>query len=70
MSDTPLPSMEAHFAAFPDPRRVDSRTPHKWLDIIVITICAVICSADSWVAVEAFGRAKYVLSITGRHTIA
>ena len=29
------------------------------LDIIVITICAVICGADSWVAVEAFGGAKY-----------
>ena len=59
MSDTPLPSIEAHFASLPDPRRVDSRTPHKLLDIIVITICAVICGADSWVAVEAFGRAKY-----------
>ena len=43
----------------PDPRRVDCRTPHKLLDIIVITVCAVVCGADSWVAVEAFGGAKY-----------
>ena len=43
----------------PDPRRDDCRTPHKWLDIIVITICAVICGADNWVAVQSFGDAKY-----------
>ena len=59
MSNTPISSISAQFASLPDPRRVDSRTPHKLLDIIVITICAVICGADSWVAVEAFGRAKY-----------
>ena len=29
------------------------------LDSIAVTICAVICGADSWVAVEAFGGAKY-----------
>jgi predicted transposase YbfD/YdcC len=27
--------------------------------MIVIAICAVICGADSWVAVESFGRTKY-----------
>ena len=59
MSDTPISSIEAHFGSLADPRRVDSRTPHKLLDIIVITICAVICGADSWVAIESFGQAKY-----------
>ena len=59
MSNPSISSIEAHFGSLPDPRRVDCRTPHKLLDIIVITICAVICGADSWVAVEAFGGAKY-----------
>lgn len=31
---------------------------HQLLDIMVIAICAVICGADNWVEVEAFGRAK------------
>ena len=28
------------------------------LDIIVITLCAVICGADNWVEIEEFGKAK------------
>jgi len=32
---------------------------HKLIDIIVIAICAVICGADNWVEIAAFGRAKY-----------
>ena len=59
MSNPPIPSIEACFESLPDPRRVDSRTPHKLLDIIVITISGVICGADNWVAIEAFGNAKY-----------
>ena len=59
MSKPPISSIEAHFEPLPDPRRVDSRTPHKLLDIVVITICGVICGADDWVAIEAFGNAKY-----------
>ena len=37
MSNLPISSIEAHFEPLPDPRRVDCRTPHKLLDIIVIT---------------------------------
>ena len=59
MSNPPISSIEAHFESLPDPRRVDCRTPHKLLDIVVTTICAVICGADNWVAIEAFGNAKY-----------
>lgn len=59
MSNPPIASIEAHFESLPDPRRDDCRTPHKLLDIIVITICAVICGADNWVAVQSFGNAKY-----------
>ena len=59
MSNPPISSIEAHFESLPDPRRDDCRTPHKLLDIVVITICAVICGADNWVAVQSFGSAKY-----------
>ncbi len=58
MSNTPIPSIEAHFATLSDPR-VCRTQKHKLLDIIVIAICAVICGADGWVAVEAFGHAKH-----------
>jgi len=32
---------------------------HKFFDILIIAICAIICgAADGWVAVEQFGKAK------------
>ena len=31
---------------------------HKLVDIIAIAICVTICSADSWVHVELFGKSK------------
>ena len=58
MPATPISSIEAPFGLLADPGRDDSRTPHKLLDIIVITIRTVICGADGRVAVEAFGPAK------------
>jgi predicted transposase YbfD/YdcC len=39
-----------------DPRVV-SRSKHNLIDILVITICAVICGADSWDEIEEFGEA-------------
>jgi predicted transposase YbfD/YdcC len=45
------------FATLPDPR-VERTKQHPLIDIISIAICAVICGADSWVAVETFGKAK------------
>ena len=46
-----------HFAELEDPRQRQNRE-HKFIDILVITICAAICGADDWVAVEQFGQAK------------
>jgi hypothetical protein len=46
-----------HFAELPDPRQRQNRE-HKFIDILVITICAAICGADEWVAVEQFGCGK------------
>ena len=38
---------------------MDRTKLHKLLDIVVMAICAVICGADGWVEVEAFGHAKH-----------
>lgn len=40
-----------------DPR-VERTRRNGLHDILVVTICAVICGADNWAAVEAFGKAK------------
>lgn len=46
------------FSNVPDPRVARTRE-HPLIDIIAVAICAVICGADSWVAVETFGKAKH-----------
>lgn len=46
-----------HFADLDDPRQRANRE-HRFMDIMVIAICAILCGADDWVAVEQFGRAK------------
>ncbi len=57
MTQKPDLTITEHFASLKDPRT--RRIPdHYLIDIITIAICAVICGADSWVAVEEFGRAK------------
>lgn len=50
--------IEEHFKSLPDPRRKTMNLRHKFIDILIIAICAIICGADSWVAVEEFGKAK------------
>ncbi len=50
-------TLQAHFAELTDPR-VDRGKLHLLWDILVIAICAVICGADTWVEMEAYGRAK------------
>lgn len=57
MADTPIGSLEEHFGDLTDPR-VERTREHKLLDIVSITICAVICAAEGWTDVEAFGHAK------------
>ncbi len=58
MSAPKLRSLVTHFASLEDPRLERTRK-HNLLDLIAITICAVICGADSWVAVERYGLAKF-----------
>ena len=57
MGKQPNASIGQHFADLEDPR-VERTKRHKLLDILVIAICAVICGADDWVAIQEFGEAK------------
>lgn len=50
-------SIVDHFEELVDPR-IDRQKQHKLIDIIGIAICAVLCGANDWVAVETFGKAK------------
>jgi predicted transposase YbfD/YdcC len=50
-------SIGRHFATLTDPR-IERAKEHRLLDIITITLCAVLCGADDWVAIETFGHAK------------
>jgi predicted transposase YbfD/YdcC len=57
MSEPRPATLQEHFAELTDPR-VDRGKLHLLLDILVIALCAVICGADTWVEMEAYGRAK------------
>ncbi len=52
-----VPTISVHFGKLQDPR-VLGRVTHPLINILVIAICAVICGADDWSEVEAFGKAK------------
>lgn len=45
------------FAGWEDPRQA-MKQRHKFVDVLVIAICAAICGADDWESVATFGRAK------------
>jgi predicted transposase YbfD/YdcC len=57
MSEPVPSSIAAHFRQLPDPRVRRTRR-HALEDILVITLCAVICGADDWVSIADFGHAK------------
>jgi predicted transposase YbfD/YdcC len=46
-----------HFSRLEDPR-VERTRRHQLLDIVAIASCAVLCGADTWVDIAAFGHAK------------
>ncbi len=48
-----------HFEEVDDPRVDNANRRHELSDILLLTILAVICGADSWTEVEAFGQAKH-----------
>jgi predicted transposase YbfD/YdcC len=57
MKIKPKHSIEEHFGIITDPR-LDHRIDHKLIDIITISICAVVCGAETWVDIENYGKAK------------
>jgi predicted transposase YbfD/YdcC len=57
MSEVPVATVIQHFGTVPDPR-VNRRKRHLLVDIMAITICAVISGADGWVEVQRFGLAR------------
>ena len=46
-----------HFQGLTAPR-IERAQRHNLLDIVALTICAVICGADNWVEIAEFGQAK------------
>lgn len=50
-------TLATHFAGLDDPR-VEGRSYHQLIDILVIGICTVICGGDDYPSMEAFGKAK------------
>jgi len=57
MAGLPPTSISEHFATLSDPR-AERGKEHLLVDILTITLCAVICGADDWVAVATFGKLK------------
>ena len=52
-----LERVREYFEELEDPR-VGRAKRHELLDIVVIAVCGIICSADTWVDIEEFGKAK------------
>lgn len=57
MTREPLRSFAASFASLPDPR-MDRTRKHNLLDIMTISMFAVLCGADSFTEIEAYGQSK------------
>jgi hypothetical protein len=53
----PSLSFAEHFASLPDPR-VERTRVHALIDLLTIALCATLCGADSFVEMEAWGRAR------------
>ena len=58
MTNHPFDALYDAFAELDDPR-VERTREHLLLDIVAIAMSAVICGADSWVAIEEFGKTKH-----------
>jgi predicted transposase YbfD/YdcC len=49
--------LHEYFRQLPDPR-INRNKKHLLIDIIIISVLAVICGAESWDSIEMFGRTK------------
>jgi len=52
------PALIDHLAVLEDPR-IERQKRHKLGDILVIAVCAVLCGAESFPAIEDFGQVRY-----------
>jgi predicted transposase YbfD/YdcC len=52
-----LETLKECFAELPDPRVVE-RTSHSLVDILFLTLCAVICGMDDWESIELWGEVR------------
>ncbi|WP_230578218.1 transposase family protein [Xenorhabdus bovienii] len=50
------------FSDFPDPR-CQGKVKHRFIDILVITVCAVIAGANAWTDIEHYGQRKTVFTV-------
>jgi predicted transposase YbfD/YdcC len=57
MEKQPTVALLDHFASLPDPR-IERHRWHKLSDILVIAVCAVLCGAESYPAIEDFGQER------------
>lgn len=57
MTSEKIATISEHFADVEDPRR-DEGKRHSLIAIIMMTLCAVICHADTWPEIEEYARAK------------
>src|SRR4028118_1482617 len=53
-----LHHLVASFATLPDPRCA-GRTRHRFLDLLVIAVCAVVAGAETWVDIAPYGQMKH-----------
>ena len=58
MSHALLDSITEHFADLDDPRRETANRRHEFVDILTLTLCAVIGGANHWTTVVTFAQAK------------
>lgn len=51
-----LPNPQSYFKDLPDPRRTTRNKLHKLEDIVMLTLCGLVCGCEDWVAIEDFGE--------------
>ena len=57
METNPTATLDQYFGELKDPR-TGNAIQHKFMEILIIAICAVICGADGWSDIELFGKKK------------
>lgn len=51
-------TLHTYFESFPD-HRINRNKKHLLSDIIILSVLAVICGAESWDSIESFGKSKF-----------